>query len=417
MFSPPARKSRLRRSVAATNRKAATLTPAAILLFLLAALFFLSLFINVYVVFAPLSSNPVTPLRNLASATNSLTSAAFQSIPCPSRSFLESLVQSVNEDPFAINEWRRRVYLYTSKECISQHFPFFQQQYQKRRASVPNKHVSLHIPRAGGTSLCSWVEDHSDALQLSTSSDSNCWIDNFCPLWCGCSNPKPTTCQDINNMPDFVMNENWLDVSTIQVDQVGSRTTFCKDRLYSILVRDPIPRTMSHVQLFLNAVAARGHEHFQHTTSWRLHLIQSNYMVWALSASTSSTNEPRYHRPQLKDLEIAKENLMKMDYVLDIVDDQEKSHNDDTEYCTHIFLKQMGLWLGDNKKDSTNTDGGDNTDSVGHENSHGQGYQDHHDPQVFRLLNDLDIHLFEFAKRVMKVDCQFFRTIQQSIQE
>ena len=140
-------------------------------------------------------------------------------------------------------------------------------------------------------------------------------------------------------------------------------------------------------------------------------------MVWALSASTSSTNEPRYHRPQLKDLEIAKENLMKMDYVLDIVDDQEKSHNDDTEYCTHIFLKQMGLWLGDNKKDSTNTDGGDNTDSVGHENSHGQGYQDHHDPQVFRLLNDLDIHLFEFAKRVMKVDCQFFRTIQQSIQE
>ena len=121
-----------------------------------------------------------------------------------------------------------------------------------------------------------------------------CWTKDFCPLWCGCEEPKTMTCEDLSEIQaNFVMNENWLD-------------DFCDNRLYSMLIREPISRAMSHVNQFLDALAARDHKPFHNTKGWRLSLIQSNYMTWSLTAGELSDLHPKYFRPTKDHMDNAK---------------------------------------------------------------------------------------------------------------
>ena len=46
------------------------------------------------------------------------------------------------------------------------------------------KHLSLHIPKSGGSSFCKMM--HEPELNFSLPR-GNCWIEPFCPYWCCCS--------------------------------------------------------------------------------------------------------------------------------------------------------------------------------------------------------------------------------------
>ena len=106
--------------------------------------------------------------------------------------------------PWEINALRRTLAL-GDAPCFEQHFDLFAHAFAIRTTKLC-KILHLHIPKTGGTSLCSLAKENS----LSTPG-SFCWRDGFCPLWCGCSNLSPTTCQQIHQMQqEFIMNENYI---------------------------------------------------------------------------------------------------------------------------------------------------------------------------------------------------------------
>ena len=159
-----------------------------------------------------------------------------------------------NDDlhPSKVNSILRRLMI-EDPSCFQSHIELFGQMFQSR---IKEKHVMLHIPKTGGTSICQSVQEEG----ILANPEGNCWKEEFCPYWSGCSDPQPTTCAQLKGWyADFVMNENWLD-------------SYCKHHTYSIVMREPVARTMSHINHFLDAIAARGDEHFAETKNWRLSL-------------------------------------------------------------------------------------------------------------------------------------------------
>jgi len=268
---------------------------------------------------------------------------------------------------YEVNELRRNLGIF-HPHCLRDHMQLFSHKFQERRNIT--KHLSLHIPKSGGTSLCKSALDDKNF----TASTSNCWTGDFCPLWCGrgCRFPKRVTCAEQSSLKfNFVMNENWLD-------------DLCDDWVYSILIREPVSRAISHVNHFLDTVAARGHEHFQKSKGWRLSLIQSNYMTWSLSAGKSATDiHPKYFRPSREHLNEAMSILRKIDFVLDL--------NYSNEKCNKVIFKLMGF----------------NPTKIGNSNSR-SGYQKDFKKRDYTLLNDLDRELYEYATKIIDVDCKFF---------
>jgi len=124
--------------------------------------------------------------------------------------------------PYEINEMRRQLSL-IYPDCLAQHMHVFSENF-KRRLQLGLGHLSLHIPKTGGTSICKSIKDTANF----TTEGRNCWTQDFCPVWCCCEKPKTMTCDDLSRIKaNFVMNENWLD-------------DLCDDRIYSVLVREPI---------------------------------------------------------------------------------------------------------------------------------------------------------------------------------
>ena len=163
-------------------------------------------------------------------------------------------------DPFTINEVRRNLVL-KSPACFSRHFRLFEKAFLARPR---HRHMNLHVPKSGGTTICQSVKK---AGKLSTTKQ-NCWEGDFCPLWCCCGIPRPSTCANLAKLPyDFIMNENWFD-------------EFCpdSDRVYSIVIREPVSRAISHVNNLLPFIASHGKESFG-IWNWRLNLGQSNYLT------------------------------------------------------------------------------------------------------------------------------------------
>ena len=138
--------------------------------------------------------------------------------------------------PSKINSLRRSLMI-SDPSCFERHFESFKLIFMSR---LPLKHVMLHIPKTGGTSVCERVKKEG----VLKAPRGNCWRDGFCPLWGWCENPQPTSCDELNRWPDdFVMNENWLDLF------------YCEHHTYSIMIREPVARTKSHINHFLNVVA------------------------------------------------------------------------------------------------------------------------------------------------------------------
>ena len=273
-----------------------------------------------------------------------------------------------------INSLRRQLMI-KDTECFQTHAALFMDVFQHR---LLTKHVMLHIPKAGGTSICDNVKQERTLV----SPGGNCWKEDFCPLWCGCEHPQTTTCPSLNKWSaDFVMNENWLD-------------GFCDHHSYSILIREPMARTMSHINHFLNAVVSRG-EHFYGTTNWRLSLIQSNYMTWALTAFSAMNTEtetdtdtetqhqhPSAFHPGEEHLPIAMAGNIKMDYIVNL------EYPNDT--CTSLLLHNMRI-----------------KNKIRHSNSAHVDYTKEYSRVNIAEMNELDIQLYNFANVLIGVDCTF----------
>lgn len=184
------------------------------------------------------------------------------------------------------------------------------------------------------------------------------------------------TCDDLSRIEaNFVMNENWLD-------------DICDDRIYSVLVREPIRRAISHVNHFLDAVASRGHSHFKNTKGWRLSLIQSNYMTWSFTAGLNmSDRHPKYFRPTDEHMDKAKRRLEGMDFVIDL-----SYPNED---CNNIIFELIGI----------------SPFLMGKSNSYGNNYQDKFRQEDYKLMNEFDIDLYAHAHKIIEADCLFFRQL------
>ena len=256
-------------------------------------------------------------------------------------------------------------------KCYNKHITKFVNAFEDR---IGIQHIMLHIPKAGGTSVCQQVKKENRL----TNSGHNCWKDSFCPLWCGCTSVQPTSCSRIERWKvDFVMNENYLD-------------DFCADRSYSVLIREPVKRAMSHINHLLEAVAYRD-GNLEGTRNWRLSLVQANYLTWSLSAYPAFKKDQsvdiRHYEPRGKDLIIAKRRLMQMDYILDL------SHENTS--CRVQLLRYLNI-----------------ENEIGHDNSVG-GTSYRHDFREMDLkgMNALDIELYEYATRLIDIDCDFYEKV------
>ena len=285
-----------------------------------------------------------------------------EEISCQS---IPELLSNDDLHPSKVNSIRRRLMI-EDPSCFQSHIELFGQMFQSR---IKEKHVMLHIPKTGGTSICQSVQEEG----ILANPEGNCWKEEFCPYWSGCSDPQPTTCAQLKGWyADFVMNENWLD-------------SYCKHHTYSIVMREPVARTMSHINHFLDAIAARGDEHFAETKNWRLSLIQWNYMTWALSASREiDMGGSKRFTPEENHLKFAMKRLMKMDYIIDL------NHQD--EYCRDYLFQAMKI-----------------KNTIGHSNSGYAGYADDFPQKSIEATNSLDIELYNFATKLINLDCHFLR--------
>ena len=292
--------------------------------------------------------------------------------------------QVIQEYPHHINALRRHLMM-NDYPCFQKLLPYFVTAFQSRLAL---RHVMLHIPKAGGTSVCSAARN-----SRIKNSGRNCYTGYFCPLWCCCDDPKPTTCEKLKEKQrlDFQMNENWLD-------------TYCPSMMYSMLLREPIARAMSHVNHL--------HKHpKKEQLPWRIAMTQSNYMTWALTAYQGArydqigtqnpdyirnwtilyhnNQHPREFRPRKEDLPMAKERLLQMDFLVDL------QHSD--KQCINKISKLIHI----HKK-------------MEHKNKAEKGnYQESFNVTDFARWNQLDVQLYNFSQTFIELDCQFLSLVEQ----
>lgn len=304
-----------------------------------------------------------------------------------------------------IHKMRRMIALSGNSSCYSRFLPSFVN-YTLHRIKHVHNHLNLHIPKSGGTSICSLATEKAEQdTNFTVATTNGCWEgEHFLPLWCHslrfvpggdrsewldynneAALPDPSTataalCNAMDRkLPIFVMNENYLD-----------HPLCTQQRIYSIVIRNPVDRVMSNERHLLEF----GREHEKE----RLQLIRNNYIVWALSSGTTKHGERLSILPQKEHLEIAKETLLQFDYLLDVTLTFSSSCHDDILYL-------MGLASGD----------GENPP---HEMK-GRGKQNNLalTRKEYKELNLLDIELYEYAQSVMRVDCEFFSLVRQQMKE
>ncbi len=307
-----------------------------------------------------------------------------ESPPCDSN--LPNLLASfANEDPGEINRLCRIIAI-ENPTCFDEYFGHFAHHFLRHLKKV-KKHLNLHIPKAGGSSFCS-IGRHSK-YGPGISRDTNCWErEHFYPMWCldyfG-TRPKWESCEVMDaSLPDFIMNENYLDYPLCM-----------KQRLYSTLIRDPLDRAISH-ELHLEALKDNGH-HNMHKKIFdlRLSMARMNYMTWALTADLADDDRNKaFQVPTKMHAQIAIDTLSRFDFLLELSVDLR---------CDAEILYFMGL--GDHVKEPHK-----NTDA-------GASELKKHPPEkksIYMEWNDLDLEVYHYAQRLMKADCEFFHKLLKS---
>lgn len=339
---------------------------------------------------------------------------------------LESSTASRDIPRLEVNRMRRTLAMHDAK-CFERHKDQFIEYFVQQQLRQTRRHLVLHNPKVGGTTLCSLAKRNELHVPDPHSGGGvNCQAKLFRPFWC-CTPPEKhemaATCQDIQNMTGFVMNENYLDYPLCP-----------QDRLYTVLLRDPVDRAISHLSYLFKFIAKNKMN--RDAAMWRTNLGQSNYQTWSLVAgryqyphrytyptihhNTKSGFEssviiaegdvvkeeeataagPWLYTPQLHDLDYAKETLLQVDFLMDItvagdgsLPSASPSHQA-AAGCTDLILSNiMGM---------TNT-------SLDHER---KGIDDKRgNNQLAESLNQLDIRLYDFAQQIIRVDCEFLHSV------
>lgn len=304
----------------------------------------------------------------------------------------------------------RRTWMEGDRFCYERYFSFFQDAFWKRHQTVTN-HFNLHIPKAGGTSLCAMAKERWDNL-----TKWNCWDqDFFYPIWC-CGtfqDRERVSCDAPNNIssfPDFVMNENYLD-----------HPLCLKNRIYSIVLRDPVERAMSHEKHLRERLvtppekrvsrSGLNKQEFEEAKKRkaiaraRLKLVRNNYITWSLSSGSHNLKRRDDREatddeqsiitwiPTLLDLEHAKDTLSRFDFLLEF------SRN---ARCDEAMLELMGFEEG---KVVPHKNTGAARLKVKKENSSTWSIKQ------FKEHNQLDMELLQSARKWMESDCEFFASL------
>lgn len=289
------------------------------------------------------------------------------------------------------NTMRRMIALSpgNNTSCYKQYLPMFVN-YTLNRIRHVKRHINLHIPKSGGTSLCQLAKQYSNKNSKFTTGNSGCWEGHFLPLWCNpafvpggdredwLSEADASFCDAMDTtLPTFVMNENYLD-----------HPLCTQQRLYSIVLRDPVDRVMSHERHLLNFERENEEE--------RLQLIRNNYIVWALSSGATTEHGKRLSVvPVREHLEIAKDTLSKFDFLLDL------STLAQNETCYKNMLDLMGL------APNEQTPPGHDMKGIG------KGEEIAFSREEYRKMNLLDIELHEYAQRIITHDCEFYSIVKE----
>ena len=310
-----------------------------------------------------------------------------------SSSFFSSLTSG------EMNKMRRMVALSSNSSCYTRLLPMFVNHTLHRIDHIHN-HLNLHIPKSGGTSMCSLATHKSkNNANFTIPPIFNCWeYDHFLPLWMhpefefvpGADRSEwlssaASLCNAMDRkLPTFVMNENYLD-----------HPLCTQHRIYSIVIRDPVDRAMSNERHLLTFGRKYNNE-ISYSLEERLQLIRNNYMVWALSSGTTTHGTRLSVLPQREHLEIAMEALLQFDYILDVAHTTTSCHDD--------ILYLMGL--------TSNREGEKPPHEMG-----GQGKEIKLplSRNEYKELNLLDSELYENARSVMRVDCEFYSHIRELI--
>ena len=294
------------------------------------------------------------------------------------------------------------------RSCYEDYLDMFKKAFLLRRRSTGERHYNLHMPKSGGTSLCHAVLN--DGFQ---SPNAACHNKPGCASWCCCSLDRPKmTCDVLRSKYgryDWVGNENYLD-----------HPLCLEDRLYSATIRDPISRSISHFEHYLDFLQHHaingireeykngggipnqwwGDRHdSQGETARRINLIQSNYMTWSLIAGLNEETARYQAGSGANDLQDAMGVIGDFDFLLGM-DVQNVSAS-----CTADTLAVMGL------KNTT----------LGHEmldlhRERGAGpdnYQFYYRRDTYARLNDVDVILYEYVAELIRADCSFFAQIFQ----
>ncbi|KAL7468715.1 hypothetical protein ACHAXS_008942 [Conticribra weissflogii] len=279
------------------------------------------------------------------------------------------LLRNANIDPGDINRLRRIVAM-DDPSCFEKHFAIFADYFSDRINEVKN-HLFLHIPKAGGTSICFIAKNSNKEI---SSDSNNCWErEHFRPLWCcGEFEDRPfwQSCKELDGaLPEFVMDENFLDYPLCM-----------QHRIYSMLIRDPVDRAVSH-RSHLDKFKAQGK--LGDSYPKRLDLGLHNYFSWALSAGMNNGSKISFV-PELENLKLAMDTMSRFDFLVDLF------HN---STCNLKILGLMGF---------------SNVTELPNENEKPGETSKPTDKEKLENFNSLDRKLYEYAMRIVNVDCDFF---------
>jgi hypothetical protein len=279
-----------------------------------------------------------------------------------SSSDLGSLIESLSQEH--VNMIRRELMM-KHMECFQLHSDLFKRNFIQR---LTFKHLMLHMPKAGGTTICKRARRETNPIH-------NCVLrKHFCPFWCCCPlRKKVSSCDELQ--------EDAQDLEFIMNESRHTPGTFCEGFMYSALLREPVSRTISHIRHLKTMIGPN---------SFRFAFGQQNYQTWALSGGERQTLEI----DETHILNMAKSQLASMDLIVDL------GYQDMACIRKINMLLQIG--------NATNGDLG-KKENVG--KGLGQTGVETLNKTDFVLSNKLDMELYNFAKPLMDADCKFVQSL------
>lgn len=311
-----------------------------------------------------------------------------------------------NPDPMQVNVLRRSLMQHQPR-LFEQHFAEFAEAFFTSRPR--HRHMNLHIPKAGGTSLCDYVKKYGNWTLFSGS--NNCFLPETCPLWCCCLARRSRRCstyqQESYSNVTFLLNENWMDAQ------------LCPDQfVYSMILRDPIGRSMSHLNHFLKFMLRLPGQTNADLVGQRLQLVQSNYMTWSLAAeamiqASSNDNEVTYpleFRPTTHEhLQAALDQLERIDFLVDLSYLGVVTVNNRALSCNTAILTTMGIYKNwQDGLSSSRVPKSMREPRMKRTNIATQNYKKAYNRDEIAHANSLDVALYERALEIIALDCQFF---------